>query len=69
MKRSVVVGTLVVLSLVGTLVVYGFGQEEEKLTYTFGQVARGDVESVVVTTGTLAALNTVVVGSGSRCLR
>jgi len=31
--------------------------------YTLGQISRGDIESVVVTTGTLEALNTVVVGS------
>lgn len=34
-----------------------------RFDYTLGAVQRGDIESIVLTTGTLAPLNTVVVGS------
>ena len=48
-------------SLVAVLAGCGGGSDE--LTFTQAPVTTGDIESIVVTTGTLEALNTVVVGS------
>jgi multidrug efflux pump subunit AcrA (membrane-fusion protein) len=51
-------------SLVAVLAGCGGGSDE--LTFTQAPVTTGDIESIVVTTGTLEALNTVVVGSQVR---
>ncbi|MCZ6644079.1 MAG: efflux RND transporter periplasmic adaptor subunit, partial [Gammaproteobacteria bacterium] len=49
--------------LAAALLVYATGGESTQLDYSLERVSRGDIESVVVTTGTLEALNTVIVGS------
>ena len=63
MNRTILI-SLAVVALVAILW-YGLNLSSEtgELEYRLEAVTRGDVESVVVTTGTLEALNTVVVGS------
>lgn len=64
MNRRLKIG--LALSAVAALAAWyalGVGRGEEALRYSVEAVTRGDVESVVVTTGTLEALNTVIVGS------
>ena len=62
-RRVVLAGLGVTAFAVMTALVYGTGSRDEDLEYSLGTVQRGNIESVVVTTGTLEALNTVIVGS------
>ena len=57
--------SLWILAFSGSLAVAlaGCSGDSGELTFTQAQVTKGDIESIVVTTGTLEALNTVVVGS------
>ncbi len=60
--RAVLV--LVALLAVGAAVsLYALSPSGEQIDYRLSAVAVGDIESVVLSAGTLAALNTVVVGS------
>ncbi|MFV2090995.1 MAG: HlyD family secretion protein, partial [Pseudomonadales bacterium] len=63
MNRRILIILAVLASLAVAWYGYGIGRDSDSLSYTLEPVSRGDVESVVVTTGTLEALNTVVVGS------
>lgn len=63
MNRSVTIAVLAAFALAAALLVYATGGESTRLDYSLERVSRGDIESVVVTTGTLEALNTVIVGS------
>ncbi|MEE8243568.1 MAG: hypothetical protein V3R27_01120, partial [Pseudomonadales bacterium] len=64
MNRKTLLTSLVIAACgVTAAVVYGTGSRPEGLEYSLGVVDRGSIESVVITTGTLEALNTVVVGS------
>ncbi len=64
MNRKTLLTSLVIAACgVTAAVVYGTGSRSEGLEYSLGVVDRGSIESVVITTGTLEALNTVVVGS------
>ncbi|MEJ2088869.1 MAG: efflux RND transporter periplasmic adaptor subunit [Gammaproteobacteria bacterium] len=63
MNRLALIAVGVLVTLVGGWYVYGLGRNDAELRYSLEAVTRGDVESVVVTTGTLEALNTIVVGS------
>ena len=61
MRRTVIVTFAVLIALALAWYGYGIGGDADTLRYSLEPVSRGDVESVVVTTGTLEALNTVVV--------
>ena len=63
MNRTVTLGVLAALALAAAFLVYATGDKSTQLNYSLERVSRGDIESVVVTTGTLEALNTVIVGS------
>lgn len=63
MNRPVTLGVLAALALAAAFFVYAIGGKSTQLNYSLERVSRGDIESVVVTTGTLEALNTVIVGS------
>ena len=63
MKRNFLIGFAVALSVALGVYLYRTEDGAAALRYSLEPVTRGDVESVVVTTGTLEALNTVVVGS------
>ncbi|MCZ6619716.1 MAG: efflux RND transporter periplasmic adaptor subunit [Gammaproteobacteria bacterium] len=57
------IGVLAAIALAAAFLVYATGGRSARLDYSLDYVSRGDIESVVVTTGTLEALNTVIVGS------
>jgi HlyD family secretion protein len=63
MKRLVIFTLAALTAIAIAWYGYGVGGESAGLSYSLQPVGRGDVESVVVTTGTLEALNTIVVGS------
>ncbi len=63
MKARLVLICVVVLVVLGGLSLYALAPAEERLEYRFGTVESGDIESVVASSGTLRALNTVIVGS------
>ena len=59
-------GILVLIAFVGAgaaFSLYALGPPGERIDYRLSTVEVGDIESVVLSAGTLAALNTVVVGS------
>ncbi len=59
-------GFLVLIAVVGAgaaFSLYALGPSAERIDYRLSAVEMGDIESVVLSAGTLAALNTVVVGS------
>lgn len=60
--RATLVG-VIVLAAAGAGSLYALAPASEQLEYTFATVEPGDIESVVVSSGTLRALNTVIVGS------
>ena len=60
--RATLIG-VIVLAVAGGWSLYALAPASEQLEYTFATVERGDIESVVVSSGTLRALNTVIVGS------
>jgi HlyD family secretion protein len=62
MTRYITAFSLAALLLAGVLL-YGNKSDEAQINYVLGDITEGDIESVVVTTGTLEALNTIVVGS------
>ena len=63
MKARLVLVCVIVLAVLGGLSLYALAPAEERLEYRFGTVESGDIESVVASSGTLRALNTVIVGS------
>lgn len=63
MNAKLITIVVVALALIAGISLYALAPEEGQLDYRMSVVERGDLESVVVSTGTLAALNTVVVGS------
>jgi len=62
-KKSTLIATTALLAPVALFAGIRFFDGAEPLVYEQEAVTRGDVESVVVTTGALEALNTVIVGS------
>ncbi|MDE0350264.1 MAG: efflux RND transporter periplasmic adaptor subunit [Gammaproteobacteria bacterium] len=60
--RATLIG-VIVLAAAGGWSLYALAPASEQLEYTFATVEPGDIESVVVSSGTLRALNTVIVGS------
>ena len=59
-------GILVIVAVVGAgaaFSLYALGPSGARIDYRLSEVEMGDIESVVLSAGTLAALNTVVVGS------
>ena len=60
--RATLIG-VIVLAVAGGWSLYALAPASEQLEYTFATVEPGDIESVVVSSGTLRALNTVIVGS------
>ena len=60
--RATLIG-VIVLAVAGGWSLYALAPASEELEYTFATVEPGDIESVVVSSGTLRALNTVIVGS------
>lgn len=62
LRNKIIVG-LVGLVAVAGISMYALAPKPELLEYRFGAVETGDIESLVVSTGTLEALNTVIVGS------
>ncbi len=63
MKARVTLIGVIVLAAAGGWSLYALAPASEQLEYTFATVESGDIESVVVSSGTLRALNTVIVGS------
>ena len=63
MNGRLILIALIVLGTVGGWSLYALAPDDERLDYRFATVDSGDVESVVVSSGTLSALNTVIVGS------
>lgn len=63
MKARVTLIGVIVLAAAGGWSLYALAPASEQLEYTFATVEPGDIESVVVSSGTLRALNTVIVGS------
>jgi len=61
--KKIYLGGVLIAALLSAIYLFGGSTAENTLSYTLGEVTRGDIESVVITTGTLEALNTVVVGS------
>ena len=58
-----VVVIVVVVVAVGGVSMYALQPDEYGLNYEYGEIERGNIESVVMATGTLEALHTVIVGS------
>lgn len=63
MKARVTLIGVIVLAAAGGWSLYALAPASEQLEYTFATAEPGDIESVVVSSGTLRALNTVIVGS------
>jgi HlyD family secretion protein len=63
MNRYGIIGLAVLLAALLIWLLAGGPGANGRLTYMTEPVTRGEVESVVVTTGTLEALNTIIVGS------
>lgn len=62
MKTKLSLAGLALLVL-GGWSLYALGPKDSSIDYRLGTVETGNIESVVVSTGTLAALHTVIVGS------
>ena len=62
-KRRTVLILVVVLAAGAAASLYALAPSGEQIDYRLSAVEVGDIESVVLSAGTLAALNTVVVGS------
>lgn len=62
-KARVTLIGVIVLAAAGGWSLYALAPASDQLEYTFATVEPGDIESVVVSSGTLRALNTVIVGS------
>ena len=62
-KKPRIVLILVAVAAVAAFSLYALGPQGERIDYRLASVEVGDIESVVLSAGTLAALNTVVVGS------
>ena len=60
--RATLIG-VIVLAAAGGWSLYALAPASGELEYTLATVETGDIESVVVSSGTLRALNTVIVGS------
>ena len=63
MKARATFIAVIALAVAGGWSLYALSPASEQLEYTFATVEPGDIESVVVSSGTLRALNTVIVGS------
>ena len=63
MKTRATLFGVIALAVAGGWSLYALAPTSEQLEYTFATVEPGDIESVVVSSGTLRALNTVIVGS------
>jgi len=62
-KKSLVISAAVLIALIAVITGARVLGTAERVVYTLEPVTRGPIERVVVTTGTLEALNTVIVGS------
>ena len=63
MKTRATLFGVIALAVAGGWSLYALAPTSEQIEYTFATVEPGDIESVVVSSGTLRALNTVIVGS------
>ena len=63
MKTRATVMGVIVLAVAGGWSLYALAPASEELEYRFATVETGDIESVVISSGALSALNTVIVGS------
>ena len=61
--RNKIIVALVALAAIAGISMYALAPKQESIEYRLGAVETGDIESLVVSTGTLEALNTVIVGS------
>lgn len=61
--RNKIVVALVATAAVAGLSMYALAPKQERIEYRLGPVQMGDIESLVVSTGTLEAEGTVIVGS------
>ena len=61
--RNKIVVALVVIAAVAGISMYALAPKQERIEYRLGAVQMGDIESLVVSTGTLEAEGTVIVGS------
>lgn len=62
MRKLLIVVAVVVVAVVGIVIAKGRGKDGDS-KYTFGEVTRGDLKSVVSATGALSAVGTVEVGT------
>ncbi len=62
MRNRIVAGLVAVVAVAG-ISMYALAPRQEGIEYRLGPAQMGDIESLVVSTGTLEALNTVIVGS------
>jgi HlyD family secretion protein len=63
MKRTLVIVAIAVVAVVAAWQVFGRAAPEADGKYEFVEVARGDIENVISSTGTLSAVGTVEVGT------
>ena len=62
MRNKIIVGLVAIAAIAG-ISMYALAPKQESIEYRLGPAQMGDIESLVVSTGTLEALNTVIVGS------
>lgn len=62
-KPRIVLSAVILVAIGGGVSLYALAPSGERIDYRLSDVETGDIESVVLSAGTLAALNTVVVGS------
>jgi len=62
-KKSLLISAAALIALIAVITGARVLGTAERVVYTLEPVTRGPIEQVVVTTGTLEALNTVIVGS------